>query len=167
MYQLSRRSMKNMPIYKVFFFLCNNKLHKKFASTLIVCQRWHHSEKTKPGITFDLDVILTCKIVYFYLFIHFFFMFHIFWRCFSWKTKIICFFWKIVYTALKSNDIHVEKCVSHPFKTLVHLKILKGCVHYIFTCFFSRDFPHFPWDTEILCWCPAGSLLLHGEKVPL
>ena len=41
-------------------FLCNKELHKKFAPILIVCQRWHQSEKTRIGITFDLDLILSC-----------------------------------------------------------------------------------------------------------
>ena len=25
----------------------------------------------------------------------------------------------------------------------------------------------YPQDIEILCWCPAGSVLPHGKKVPL
>ena len=29
------------------------------------------------------------------------------------------------------------------------------------------DIKVFPWDSEILGWCPAGSVLPHGEKVSL
>ena len=69
--------------YKTFtILLYNKKLHKKFDS----CQRWRHSEKTKTGITFDLEAILICG----------FFKSHIFWSCFSWKNKITCFFWSAV-----------------------------------------------------------------------
>ena len=35
------------------------ELHKKFAPIFKVCQRRRYSEKTKTGITFDLDLILT------------------------------------------------------------------------------------------------------------
>ena len=40
-------------------FLCNKELQKKFYPILMVCQRWCHSEKTKTGIAFDLDVIFS------------------------------------------------------------------------------------------------------------
>ena len=74
---------KTCPDIRSPLFLCNKELHKKFAPILIVCQRWSHGEKTKPGITFDLDVILTCG----------FFKSHICWKCFSWENKLTCFFW--------------------------------------------------------------------------
>ena len=72
LYQFLRRSTKNLPAYpdvRSLLFLCNKKWHKKFAPILIVCQRWRHSQKTQTGITFDLDVILTCgfflKVIFF------------------------------------------------------------------------------------------------------
>ena len=50
-------------------FLCNKELHKKLAPILIVSQRRHHSEKTKTGINFNLDVVLTSgcflKVIFF------------------------------------------------------------------------------------------------------
>ena len=38
------------------------------------------------------------------------------------------------------------------------------------TCKFNFKlwvFAFYLWDIEILGWCPVGSVLLHGEKVPL
>ena len=45
----------------------NVKLCFSFCTTfltlvLIVSKRWHHSDKTKTGIAFDLQVILTCEV---------------------------------------------------------------------------------------------------------
>ena len=42
-----------------------------------------HSEKTKPGITFDLHMILTCVSLE--------------------KLKITCFFWSVVPLYMQSN----------------------------------------------------------------
>ena len=64
---------------------CNEELQKKFVITLIVYQRWCHSEKTKTGITFDLDVILT-----------FFFNVIFFEGVLVEKLKFTCFFWSAV-----------------------------------------------------------------------
>ena len=35
--------------------------------------------------------------------------------------------------------------------------------------FSKEETPHriFPWDIKILGWCPAASVLPHGQKVPL
>ena len=44
--------------------LSNKELHKKFVQILIVCQRHVRLKKTKTGITFDLDVILTVFIFF-------------------------------------------------------------------------------------------------------
>ena len=51
------------------------------------------------------------------------------------------------------------KCVKHEF-FITQLCISKGL-----TLYFKRSL--FPRDFEILGWCPAGTFLPHGEKVPL
>ena len=50
------------PDIRSLLFLYNKELHKKFTLVLIVSKRWHHSDKTKTGIAFDLQVILTCGV---------------------------------------------------------------------------------------------------------
>ena len=52
--------LAHLPDVRSLLFLCYKKWCNKFAPILIVYQRWRHSQKTKTGITFDLDVILTC-----------------------------------------------------------------------------------------------------------
>ena len=73
---------KTCPDIRSLLFLCNKDLHTRLTPIFIVCQRWRHSEKTKIGITFDRDFILSCSFFKSY-----------FLRYFSWKNKITCFFW--------------------------------------------------------------------------
>ena len=77
-------------------------MRKKFVPILIVCQRWRHSEKAITDITFDLDVILISGF--------FFKKSHVFWRCFSWKNKITCFFWS-EHSVVRSY-LRPEHCVK-------------------------------------------------------
>ena len=60
---------KTCPDIWSLLFVSNKELHKKFPLISIVCQRWSHSKKRKTGITFNLDVILTCgfffKVIFF------------------------------------------------------------------------------------------------------
>ena len=64
---------KTCPDIRSLLFLCNKDLHTRLTPIMIVCQRWRHSEKTKIGIIFDQDFILTCS----FFKIHFFKLFQL------------------------------------------------------------------------------------------
>ena len=81
-----KNQQKTCPNIRSLLFLCKKQLHKKFAPILVVCQRWRHSEKKKKknwhGFWSRRDFEL-----------QFFKKIHVFWRCFSWKSKITYVFW--------------------------------------------------------------------------
>ena len=52
---------RTCPDTRNLLFLCSKEFHKKFATILMICERWCHSEKTKTCIAFDVAVIFTCR----------------------------------------------------------------------------------------------------------
>ena len=53
---------RTCPDTRNLLFLCSKEFHNKFATVLMICERWSHSEKTKTGIAFDAEMIFTCRL---------------------------------------------------------------------------------------------------------